>query len=167
MDLYLVRHGIAFDQDAERWPDDSRRPLSPEGEERFRQAARGLGTLVPSVDVHLASTFVRAWRTAELLTEEAGWPKPEPAPELESGTDPKRMLALLARVATGGSVAMVGHEPDLSELVSYLLTGSMSRVLVEMKKGSVACLGLDGGAAPGSASLRWLLTPKALRGLGG
>ena len=167
MDLYLVRHGIAFDQDAERWPDDSRRPLSPEGEERFRQAARGLGTLVPSVDVHLASTFVRAWQTAELLTEEAGWLKPEPAPELESGTDPKRMLALLARVATGGPVALVGHEPDLGDFASYLLTGSPGEVLVEMKKGSVACLGLDGGASPGSASLRWLLTPKALRGLGG
>ena len=30
MDLYLVRHAVAFGRDAARWPDDSARPLTPE-----------------------------------------------------------------------------------------------------------------------------------------
>jgi len=31
MDLYIVRHAVAFDRDAERWPDDRERPLTPRG----------------------------------------------------------------------------------------------------------------------------------------
>src|SRR5215212_9836596 len=46
MDLYLVRHGVAFDPDPARWPDDTQRPLTPEGEKRVLKAARGLGRLV-------------------------------------------------------------------------------------------------------------------------
>jgi len=34
MDLYLVRHAVAFDYDASQWPDDSQRPLTPEGQKR-------------------------------------------------------------------------------------------------------------------------------------
>ena len=37
---------------------------------------------------------------------------------------------------------MVGHEPDLSEFASYLLTGSPTGAEVEMKKG--AGVGLRG-----------------------
>ncbi len=76
MDLYLVRHGIAYDPDPAQWPDDKDRPLTPEGEKRFRQVARGLRELVPSVSVVLSSPWARAWRTAELLEKEAHWPAP-------------------------------------------------------------------------------------------
>ena len=41
MDLYLVRHAIAFNPDPTQWPDDSQRPLTPEGQKRFKRAARG------------------------------------------------------------------------------------------------------------------------------
>jgi phosphohistidine phosphatase len=40
MDLYLVRYAIAFDPDETQWPDDSQRPLTPDGEKHFKQAAR-------------------------------------------------------------------------------------------------------------------------------
>ena len=49
MDVYLIRHAIAELRDATRWPDDSLRPLSDEGSERFRRAARGLSLVVPSL----------------------------------------------------------------------------------------------------------------------
>ncbi len=42
MDLYLVRHAIAFDRDPVTWHQDAERPLTPQGIDRFRQAARGL-----------------------------------------------------------------------------------------------------------------------------
>ena len=58
---------------------------------------------------------------------------------------------------------MVGHEPDLSELVSLLLTARADAAAIHMKKGGVACLLLEGGVRPGSAQLRWLVTPKILR----
>ena len=74
MDLYIVRHAIAGHADGSRWPDDADRPLTPEGAKSFRAAAAGLRRIVSSVDVLLSSRFVRAWQTAELLHEVAGWP---------------------------------------------------------------------------------------------
>ena len=51
MDLYLVRHAIAEDRDAMRWPDDADRPLSDKGVDRFERESHGLGMLVPTVDI--------------------------------------------------------------------------------------------------------------------
>jgi hypothetical protein len=51
VDLYLVRHAVAFRRDPDRWPHGSRRPLTPEGEKEFRLAVRGLARIVPRVDV--------------------------------------------------------------------------------------------------------------------
>ena len=67
MNLYIVRHAVAHKRDAELWPDDAKRPLTPEGEERFRRAAGVILRLVPEIELVLSSPFVRAWRTAELL----------------------------------------------------------------------------------------------------
>jgi phosphohistidine phosphatase SixA len=49
---------------------------------RFRAAARGLGELVPEIDVVLTSPYVRSVQTAEVLAEETGWPAAQPAPQL-------------------------------------------------------------------------------------
>lgn len=164
MDLFLVRHGIAFDRDPLRWPDDDR-PLTPAGEERFRAAARGLGRIAPSVVANLASPLARAWRTAEILAEEAGWPEPELAPALQAGQPLERVIELI-RGGGWETAALVGHEPDLSRLGSSLLAGSPTAVPIEMKKGGVMSLRLEGMPAPGSALLRWLASPKLLRAVG-
>lgn len=164
MDLYLVRHAAAAD-DVTRWPDDRDRPLTPEGEKRFRRAARGLGTLVPSVDVMLSSPFRRAWQTAELLEQEAHWPHPVASEALESGSAPAAVLQALQEYATRSSVVLVGHEPTMHEVASYLLTADASHARLEFRKGSVARLEVPDGLRPGSALLRWLLTPKVLRSI--
>lgn len=159
-DLYLVRHAIAEDRDATRWPDDSQRPLTAVGIERFRRAARGLRTVVPSVERVISSPFVRAWQTAELLREEAGWPEPEPGRELGADRDPSEPAAL-ARQNGVSSLALVGHEPQLSQLASLLTTGDETRLAIDLKKGGVIAL----AASPGGHGVRWIATPKLLRGL--
>jgi phosphohistidine phosphatase len=162
MDLYLVRHAIAAEPDPVRWPDDSERPLTPEGEKRFRRAARGLGSLVRNVDVVLSSPWVRAWRTAELLAKEAGWPAPVKCEALESGRAPAEVLQALQPHSGAKSVALVGHEPSLHELASYLLTADILHASIEMRKGGVARLELDPALRPGTARLKWLVPPKIL-----
>jgi phosphohistidine phosphatase len=164
MELYLVRHAIAFERDSSRWPNDGDRPLTPEGEQRFRLAARGLKRLVPAVDVSLASPFARAWRTAEILTEEAGWPPPEPSVELQAERSAADAVRAIRSHVSKPAVAVVGHEPNLSELASLLLAGAERLVAIELKKGGVIALGLD-QVRPGVAYLRWAITPKALRSL--
>jgi phosphohistidine phosphatase len=75
-------------------------------------------------------------------------------------------LDALARYADIESVALVGHRPQLHELVSYLLTGKTDAAHRQIKKGGAVCLQFDGLPEPGVGSLRWLLTPKALRTTG-
>jgi len=163
MNLYVVRHAIAYDRDEERWPGDRDRPLTPIGEDKFRRAARGLATIVPSVDIVLASPLARAWRTAEILADEAGWPAPEACPELEPDRDPEEVVAAVKPHRHRESVAIVGHEPMLGETIAYLLTGSEENA-VPLKKGGAACVDLD-AQPPDGAELRWLLTPKVERKL--
>ena len=165
MELLLVRHAIAFNRDPDRWSDDGDRPLTPEGETRFRKAARGLRTLVPSVDLVLSSPSARAWRTAEILAEEAGWPAPQPSKALEAERSRSDAMDAIRSEAGRESLALVGHEPNLSELASFLLTGSERRVVLEMKKGGVACLALPDGLAGNKGVLRWVATPKMLRAM--
>jgi phosphohistidine phosphatase len=166
MDVILVRHAIALERDASRWPDDSMRPLTEEGESRFRRAVRGLVKVVPAPDLNLASPFVRAWRTAEILNEEGGWPAPKPTDELGAeASGGEQLLNLLATHGGERSVALVGHEPDLSGFATYLLTGSSTGEAVGLKKGAVAMLTLE-DLKPGSALLRLLLQPKVMRLMG-
>ena len=165
MDLYLVRHGVAFDPDPSRWPDDTQRPLTPDGEKRFAKTARGLSELVDEVDAVLSSPWPRAWRTAEILVKQTGWPKPIECEALESGRAATEVLQALQSHRDDKAVALVGHEPSLHELASYLLTGERNHVALEMKKGGVARLWLDEAMRPGSARLVWLLAPRILRDL--
>jgi phosphohistidine phosphatase len=165
MDLYLVRHAVAFDYDPAQWPDDSQRPLTPEGQRRFKRSARGLKGLVPSVDLVLSSSWVRAWQTAEILESEAGWPKPVACEALESGRVPAEVLQAVQPYTSYGVIALVGHEPSLHELASYLLTADTSHAQIEMKKGGVARLEVGEGLRPGAGRLLWLLPPKVLRAL--
>lgn len=165
MDLFLVRHAVAWPHDPDRWPDDSLRPLTPEGIERFRRAARGLRRVVRSVDLVLASPFPRAWHTAELLSEEAGWPTPTRCEALEAGRDPTETLNGVRPHFEAGAVALVGHEPNLSQVVSTLLTGRSTEVRLDLRKGGAACLRLEGSPRAEETTLRWLLTPKVLRSL--
>ena len=70
MDLYLVRHAVAFQKDFDRWSHDNKRPLTPEGEEEFRLAARGLARMVPRADVILSSP-ARAARRGPTIDQPA------------------------------------------------------------------------------------------------
>jgi phosphohistidine phosphatase len=162
MDLYLVRHAVAEERDASRWPDDADRPLTHDGERSFRKNAARLSRFAPAPEVVLSSPFVRAWGTAEILSEAAGWPKPERFEPLEADRPTPAVVDALAPHAGRTAVALVGHEPGLSELAWLLLAGKPKDSVIRFKKGGVALLSTFGAPKPGAASLRWLVTPKLL-----
>jgi phosphohistidine phosphatase len=164
MDLYLVRHAIADSRDPHRWPDDAKRPLTEKGIARFRSAARGLHRIVPEVDVVFSSPYARAWETAEILHDEAGWPEPERCPVLEPIRLPAGALGVL-QSANAPSAALVGHEPHLSRLASLLLSETEYGVRIDLKKGALARLDCVNGPRPGGALLRWSVSPRILRSL--
>ncbi|MGE3857846.1 MAG: histidine phosphatase family protein [Dehalococcoidia bacterium] len=159
--LYLVRHAVALPRDPARWPEDSERPLSRGGERYFRRVARGLARTVAPPEVVCSSPWLRAWETA-LILESAGWPGPQVLPALAPGGDPEAVVATIP--AEAGRVVLVGHEPDLGRLASFLLTGDPDRVSIEVKKGGVMLLDHDRDRA--RATLKWHAAPQFLRRIG-
>ena len=163
MDLLIIRHAIAFERDRHRWRDDAARPLSPAGMRRARKAAAGLKQLTKIPQHVLTSPLVRARQTAQILTEVAGWPPAAEAPELAPGESVIAVLNLLGR-NRGSVVAIVGHQPGLGHLLSACLIGDGGDLPIEMKKNAVACVSFEGVPRAGRAALKWLATPRILRG---
>jgi len=165
MELLVVRHAIAFERNAQRWPDDAERPLSPKGIARARKAAVGLRRITQSPTRVLTSPFLRTRQTAALLTRFARWPKAAPCAQLRPGTSPERLFAFLAGVETE-RIAVVGHQPDLSRLIAACLPGDAGSAAFEFRKMSVGLIDFPGAARAGHGELIWLLPPRVLRAAG-
>ena len=133
--LWLLRHGEAEPHDVR--PDDERE-LTDRGRAQSRAAGAALAAL--RVEIHLAFTSpkVRARDTALLACEALGI-QPVEHKALAAGFDADEALALLAAAGADQRVLVVGHEPDLSQVV-YDLGGGR----IDMKKGGIAALRLDG-----------------------
>ena len=161
MDLYVIRHGAAEERDATRWPDDCKRPLTESGRKKFRRVAQWLGEAVDDPPLVLSSRWVRAWDTAKILAEEADWPAPKACPALELESN-QRAISALRDHSKEQAIALVGHEPQLGELISLLLTGDEQGMRIDLKKGAAACLTLPSAfdPGPGKAVLNWIITPR-------
>jgi len=160
MDLYILRHGLAEEQS--NTGRDRDRALTPEGKEKTRAAGKALRKLDTEFDLVLSSPFVRAWQTAEIIVTELDCEnKLQKCDALSSGAAIDEVLETIKKLEGAyESVLLVGHEPDLSRLISILLSGSLD-VAVTMKKGGLAKLACATAEA-GGACLEWLLTPKHL-----
>ena len=165
MELLVVRHAIAFERSARRWPDDAQRPLSPQGVARARKAALGLKRVTEHPALVLVSPLRRARQTAAILTQFAGWPDAGECVQLLPGTSPEGLLELLALLARarGGRIAVVGHQPGLGRLLAVCLPGGPRAAAFQFRKMGVALLSFRGAARARRGELIWLLPPRVLR----
>jgi phosphohistidine phosphatase SixA len=166
MRLYLVRHAIAAEPDAKRWPDDRQRSLTVAGARRFKRTAGALVDLIKSggtVGRLITSPRARARATANLL-HKAGLPAAIEESVLAPGRTATRVLAVL-RAHDAQSIVLVGHEPDLARLLAVCIAGPDVKLSLRFRKGGAACLSFAGAPRVGEATLEWLLPPKALRAL--
>ncbi len=92
MNLYFLRHAKAFPRGPKYRP-DSKRPLTREGEKTMRQAAAGIRRLELSFDLILASPYLRALRTAEILADAYDSKKLFVTPHLAADADPREVVA--------------------------------------------------------------------------
>jgi phosphohistidine phosphatase len=163
IELYLVRHAIAAER-GPKYADDRLRPLTPAGSKKFADSVPGLPKMDVAIDFVLTSPLVRARETAILL---AAGLKPKPAvAETETLAPGGRPQAINEAIKTHAKkyrrLALVGHEPDLGELAARLIG---ARGNVEFKKGAICLIETDGATPTGPGTLKWMLTPKALRAL--
>ena len=164
MNLYLIRHAIAEEENASG--EDSQRELTDKGAKKMRLIAKGLRTLGIEFDRVLTSPYIRAQQTAEILADVFKMKKSVSVSEnLTPMGDPDLLLAEINENYTVNSLAIVGHEPYLSTLVS-LLTADGAPVEMTFKKGGICYLSTDDLHHTRKATLEWLLTPGVLVEIG-
>jgi phosphohistidine phosphatase len=162
-DLYIVRHGIAVEPGTSGIPDDER-PLTPKGEKRMRQIARGLRILEIKLDRIVTSPLIRARATAEIIADALDARELlETSNVLQTGSSAPAVERWL-RERTENRLMIVGHNPTLSDLLSLLVLGSTQRPICDMKKGGIAALGQNAGAKE-LYQLHWIAPPRLIRGL--
>ncbi len=165
MEIILVRHAKAEARDANSWPDDDQRPLTAEGRAEQRAAARAMKKMGIKFDFLLTSPLLRARETADLLARGYRWSEaPQVVEELGHGYAVGAVVKLLAKFPPASTVAMVGHEPDLSDLTGALTTKD-GRLSIAVKKSGVVGIEFDGPAEAGKGTLLFHLKPGHLRKL--
>jgi phosphohistidine phosphatase len=165
MNLFFLRHAKACPRGPKYRP-DSKRPLTREGEKIMREAAAGIQKLDLSFDLILASPYLRALRTAEILAEAYDSKKLFVTNHLAAEADPREVVAeILENFSTLENIVLVGHEPYLSGLVSVLLTGQAG-MKIDFKKAALCKLSVEDLRFGNCATLCWLLTPRQLGRLG-
>ena len=163
--LLLVRHAQAGERDAERWPDDSVRPLTNPGRAAHARVSRALRRLDCTPDLIVASPWVRALQTAEIMADEMG--VDAEIAECEPLTIEPNLQTIancLPELEADATVALVGHSPYLEDLASLLLSGAPGRLAVDLPKSGVMAIETERMEA-GVGTLRFLLRPKQLERL--
>ncbi len=153
MDLILLRHGKA---ETGNPAGDFASELLDRGREQSRRAARLLKSADMLPHIVLTSPLVRARQTANEFCRTAGIPGPVIQGWLACGMGPETALSELSAFLDFKRVMIVGHEPDFSQLVAWIL-GSVGGH-VEIKKGSIACISVIPPARRGI--LRFLIPSK-------
>ncbi len=148
MILYLLRHAKALPRQS--GITEENRYLTEEGRERFHQAALQLKEQGMNPDRILTSPLVRSVQTTEILASVLGFSGPLLVePRLAPGFDRHQLARLLKEHGETKEMVVVGHEPDLSLLVTSLLG---IKAHFNLKKGDAVAIELN---AKGKASLRW------------
>jgi phosphohistidine phosphatase len=120
---------------------------------------KGLGKLGVRFDRIYHSPWLRAVETADVLMQLVA-EESVVTPRLVEPPDQSLLDEL-----RGDQIAVVGHEPWLSQILAWLVIGDReSSDRVRLKKGGVALL--EGELIGGGMSLIALYPPKVLRALG-
>lgn len=157
MVLVVVRHAKAEER-SEFSGNDRARPLTKDGIERMEFIAKHLRHLYPKIDVLISSPLVRAQQTAEIIKREFGTKKIETTENLSPGFKHAELLKFL-KSYEGEVLCIVGHEPDLGEFCSWLLSGN-SHSFVPLRKGGVCVVQFEGAVLAKGANLVLKLDPR-------
>ena len=163
MDLLFLRHAEAIELGSDGITQDNDRYLSNDGIKKMKRAAEGMRQLNLNLDVILTSPLLRAIQTAEIVAKEFNIEnKIQVSNHLSPNGDPSVLVSEIKKqYDKAQQLMLVGHEPDLSCLVSYLLSG-VKNVSINLKKGSLIYLTVSKLVYGQCAMLNWFLTCRQL-----
>lgn len=165
--LVLMRHSSAGQAEVffrQTGLPDSERPLTAKGARRNQRAMRGLVKLLPDIDHVWSSPYLRAQQTALPFAEATGCVVE--TPEL---LQPPWRLELIgawleSALGPGQIGVLVGHEPDLSDLIGHWIGARQAPVCME--KGAACLLRIDGSLSHDmDHELIWKLPQYVLRSI--
>jgi len=135
--VYAMRHGEAAK--AKNGQDDLLRPLTKAGKKDVRSIARSMKKAGGKIDLILTSSARRARQTADIVAKQIGYDRDNILADerLYQRLAPADHLQLLKAIdAQHDSVLIVGHVPNLNELIS----AHANRVAVSLPAGGLAQL---------------------------
>ena len=160
MILYVLRHAIA--EEPRPGQSDSTRQLTETGRSRCRRVLAHAKRVKVQPQNILTSPYDRAAQTAEIAKAELGFDR-----ELITSNALLPFVSVqdlwneIRDYAVGGDVMVVGHNPQLSMLVVWLLGGRADALW--LKKSGLVALDIGGAGPHPRAELSWLLTPGSVR----
>jgi len=159
MTLYVMRHGIAEKKGAAA--DDAARALVPKGKKRVVQVCRRLTPASFKPDVIFTSPYKRALQTAEVVAELM---KNKPAIKVLDSLQPFgsfndliKAINLLPECTS----LVIGHEPYLSSLISYLLSGNSAAI--SLGKAGICSIAFKHAVKRASGSLQYVIDPDVIK----
>jgi phosphohistidine phosphatase len=162
VDVYILRHGKA--DAAGTGMSDADRRLTKKGREDIAAAGRWMAAQELRFDLIAASPLARAQETAAIIAESLGetdllvtWKV------LGPGGTPDNVCRIIGRHTDMHTILLVGHEPQLSALISRIITGDENAAIV-MSKGALAKIRDFSYNMNPSGELHWLMTVSQMAG---
>ncbi|MFH7023908.1 MAG: phosphohistidine phosphatase SixA [Heteroscytonema crispum UTEX LB 1556] len=163
MELYLIRHGIA--EERRDSITDEERSLTKEGRQKTEKVAQRLKQLGLQFDLIATSPLVRARQTAEILIATKLGSQLEECTHLAPEGHIENWVAdwlKPRKFSSQTQLALVGHEPNLSEWAENLVWGEAKAGLVLKKAGMIGIKLPEEGSPLGRSQMYWLTPPKYL-----
>jgi len=152
VNIYLLRHAEAVDGGP--GVPEAHRFLTPEGRDTVRETARNMRESGAAPGVILTSPLIRAVQTADILAETLSYSGPLLVEAvLSPGFDRGGFERLLSEWSFAKEAVLVGHEPDLSDLVRSL---SSTPSGFRLKKGAAVALSVDPARPDARARFLWM-----------
>ncbi|MEM7580380.1 MAG: phosphohistidine phosphatase SixA [Cyanobacteria bacterium P01_A01_bin.80] len=161
MELYLIRHGIA--QESSKEIKDEERILTEQGQKRTQKVAQRLKDLDLSFHLIVTSPLVRAQQTAEILISKGLSSQLEQCFDLGFNGRVQDWIEkwLIPRnFSPSTRLALVGHEPCLSNWAEILIWGEAKDSLVLKKAGTIGIEIPETGSIVGRGKMFWLTPPR-------
>jgi len=132
MKILFIRHSLAVDRDEFRGH-DFERPLNEKGKKRAKKFFENVKKIYPDIDYIITSTALRAKQTAEILKNFYPQAVYEETPLLLPGAGLEELKKVLKNE---GVIAIVGHEPDLSNFIKEIMYAP--NLKIKLQKPSLA-----------------------------
>lgn len=160
MKLYIIRHAHAElrHEFAKTGRPDRERPLVEKGFQRMDQVLSFFHQHEEKIDKFLVSPYTRCQETASICHQFFPEAEVQTSDHLAPDHSAKRLYELIQKQELD-SLAVIGHEPDLGQFISWLLFRQATDHF-PMKKAGIAKMDLY---KDGRAYLKWMISPKLLQ----